>query len=62
MEFRTRHQAMAWYGVIALLVIATNYGQGVVLSIQDALLLIGPFIAMFTWDKIKPGSIIKPSS
>lgn len=59
MEFRTRHQAMAWYGLIAVLVVATNYGQGVVLSIQDALILIGPFIAMFTWDKIKSGSIRK---
>lgn len=59
MEFRTRHQAMAWYGVISLIVVLSKYAAGESMDFTEIGILIAPFVGMFTWDKIKGGSIAK---
>ena len=50
MNIRTRHIAMLLYGGLAAILLVTK--PELVTTVQDALVLIGPFIAMFTWDKI----------
>ena len=59
MEFRSRHIAMFLYGGIAALAITLK--PELITSMVDLAMLIAPFIVMFTWDKIKSGSILKPS-
>ena len=59
MEFRSRHMAMFLYGGIAALGITLK--PELITSMQDLLLLVAPFIGMFTWDKLKGGSILKPT-
>jgi len=51
--------AIFLYGGIAALAIVIK--PELIASIQDLMLVIAPFIAMFTWDKIKGGSISPPS-
>ena len=55
MEFRTRHIAIVLYGGITALAIILK--PELINTMQDLLLATSPFIAMFTWDKIKGGSI-----
>ena len=51
MEFRTRHMALFLYGGLAALGIILR--PELITSMQDLILLIAPFIGMFTWDKIE---------
>jgi len=46
---------MLLYGGIATLALVVK--PELFTNIQDIILLIAPFIGMFTWDKIKGGSI-----
>ena len=55
MEFRTRHMAIALYGGIAALGVIMK--PELIESMQDLMLLLAPFIGMFTWDKLKGGSV-----
>jgi len=57
MEFRTRHMSIGIYGGLAIAAFAAK--PELFTSIQDVMLVLGPLIAMFTWDKIKGGSIRK---
>ena len=56
MEFRTRHMAMFLYAGLAAVILMKD----LVTAPLDAIALIGPLVGMFTWDKIKGGSSIKP--
>ena len=51
MEFRTRHMALFLYGGIAALGIIMK--PELINTMQDLMLLVAPFIGMFTWDKIE---------
>jgi len=51
MEFRTRHMALFLYGGIAALGIILK--PELIASMQDLLMLVAPFIGMFSWDKIE---------
>jgi len=55
MEFHTRHISLLLYGGIAALAIILK--PELIASMQDLMLLLGPFGAMFVWDKIKSGSL-----
>ena len=57
MKFRTRILAIALYGGIAALGVIMK--PELIVTMQDLMLLLAPFIGMFTWDKIKGGSIKK---
>ena len=48
MEFRTRHQAMAWTGGLTLAGLSQN-----LLQIEHFMGVIAAFTGMFTWDKIQ---------
>jgi len=56
MNFRTRHMAILLYGGVATLLIIAK--PELFTTMQDIMLVLSPFIAMFTWDKIKGGSIV----
>lgn len=47
------------YGGIAALAITLK--PELITSMLDLTMLLAPFIGMFTWDKLKGGSIIKPT-
>ena len=48
--------AIFLYGGLAALAIVLK--PELIESMQDLMLLIAPFIAMFTWDKLKSGSVV----
>jgi len=52
--------AIALYGGIAALGIIMK--PELIVTIQDLMLVLAPFIGMFTWDKIKGGSVSPPST
>ena len=59
MEFRTRHIAILLYGGISALAIVLK--PELIDNMTDLMMLTTPFIAMFTWDKLKSGSVVAPN-
>ena len=51
MEFRIRHMAIFLYGGIAALGIVLK--PELIATMTDLVMLLAPFIGMFTWDKIE---------
>jgi hypothetical protein len=48
MEFKSRHMAQAWAGVLTL--VGINYG---LVNQENFLIIIGAYGSMFVWDKVE---------
>jgi len=53
MEFKTRHQAQAWAGVLTITGMHMN-----LISSETLMLILPAFVGMFAWDKIEKA--VKP--